>query len=214
MRRYVIRRGDTLTKLAFLHELDADRVWNDEANRELRERRSHPDILLPGDVLAIPERSPRHQAIAPGETRRIRAHVPSVEVRIALRDEDGRPRAGVAYRVEGLTAEPIPGHADASGVAILRVPVHVEEVRLVVDGAPRALRVRVGHLDPVEEPSGVRQRLTHLGYLRWRDALEDTAEGHARIARAIGALQRDAGLTVTGEIDAPTRAALEQRHGS
>ncbi len=57
MEPYVIRQGDTLATLAYRFGFDADVVWNDPKNDDLRKLQSAPNILKPTDILYIPERA-------------------------------------------------------------------------------------------------------------------------------------------------------------
>ena len=70
-------------------------------------------------------------------------------------------------------------------------------------------RIRLGHMDPVEERSGLRSRLTHLGYYVPEQKDED-----AELREAILAFQCAAGLPLTGEPDEALHAALIKAHGS
>jgi hypothetical protein len=212
IRRYVVRQGDYLAKLAFHMGFDASAVWNDRANRELRERRSNPDMLHPGDILSIPEPpAPTHIRISPGAHVAARAIVPTTEVKLVVHDDQGRALANAAFHVTGAGAE-IAGTSDGSGTVSFEVPIHVSEVRVVVDGLEGGLRVLIGHMDPLEEASGVRKRLQHLNYLGGDIVDEEVMVHHLR--SAIGMFQHDHGLAITGEVDDATRAALLDRHGS
>ncbi len=55
MQPYVIKQGDYLTALADRFDFDADSVWNDDANKDLRDLRDDPTILCAADVLYIPD---------------------------------------------------------------------------------------------------------------------------------------------------------------
>lgn len=211
MRPYVIRQGDFLKRLAHRMGFDARTVWDDPANAELRAKRPNPSMLHPGDILQVPDAAAEGMRIAPGEAKSYRAVVPTVEVRLALVDAEGQPLARAAYALEGVGGEPTNGTTDGAGVATLTLPVHVETCRLVF--ADHAVRVRVGHMDPVDEPSGVLKRLAHLGYVRGIGDL-DHPRLAARIRQALHRFQVDERLDVTGEADGATRDALVARHGS
>lgn len=214
MRRYVIRQGDYLTKVAHRLGFEATSVWDHPANAELRARRPEREQLHPGDVLHVPEPSERGLRLVPGGTLNARARVPEVEIRLALRDRAGAPIANVPFRVEGVSGEPLPGQTDGGGVAAFSVPVHVETCRLVLSTG-RAYVVRVGHMDPASEPSGALKRLVHLGYLPYGDAEDlDTEDGRDAFRCALRRLQEDAGLEPTGEWNTATEDALVERHGS
>lgn len=147
MRPYVIRHGDYLARLAHLMGFDADEVWDDPSNRELRERRRSPEALLAGDVLHVPaRRQGRRLPLAHGRENRFRAAVPRVGVRLVLTRVDGVALAHRAYRIEDCGPDPIEGVTDAEGVASFELPVHVEVVRVVFPETQNEMRIRVGHL--------------------------------------------------------------------
>lgn len=215
MRPYVIRQGDYLTKLAARFDFDADRVWNDAANADLRATRPNREILQPGDVLRIPTRGREGDRITAGGAHTFRRVVPTVGVRLVLKTTDGQPAAGHTFQIEGLPAgtESSTGTVGDDGVVQFRAPVGVDSVRLVLESTSppmrRSLLVRIGHMDPVDEPSGVQKRLQHLGFGP-RIALWDEPLRRA----AIESFQRWRELPVTGEPDDATQRALVEANGS
>ena len=168
-RPYVVRQGDYLTKLAHDLGFDADAVWNDDDNRALRDRRPNPDILQPGDVLHMPAPEPATgPQVSANTSNKYRARVPTVEVKLKLRDAADGPLASKAYRVLGMGA-PLEGTTDGEGLATFSVPVRLREVCLVLEESGQEYQLLIGDMDPITEPSGVRKRLEHLGYLSRRD---------------------------------------------
>ncbi len=91
------------------------------------------------------------------------------------------------------------------------VPVSTQAVRLAVGEPATTYRVNVGHLDPVEERSGARRRLEHLGYLSAGPLVGDDTE---RLRLAVEAFQRANGLPATGALDEVTERALTRAHGT
>lgn len=203
MRPYLVRQGDYLARLAHQRGFDAEEVWGHPSNRALRARRPSPEILAPGDILHLPEGPPPEgQTVQLHAENRYRARVPRVTLDIRLRGPNGEnPFAGERYLVEGLGA-PHEGSADGEGRVTLEIPVHVHEVHLIWERLGISMPVQVGHLDPLDEASGVRQRLDHLGH-------EELA-----LEPALRAFQRARGLPETGEIDEATRDALREAHGA
>jgi peptidoglycan hydrolase-like protein with peptidoglycan-binding domain len=207
MRPYVIRQGDYLTKLAHAMGFDADAVWGHADNQALREKRQNHNILQPGDVLHVPEPQPESgPQVSPNTSNRYKARVPTMEIKLKLRDGDG-PLANKAYRLRGAGKEQ-QGTTDGDGLATLRVPLHLREVCLVLEGG-REYQLLIGDMDPVDEPSGVRKRLEHLGYLSRSLGDDDGA-----LQDAVRAFQAAQQMTATGEIDQATRDALVSAHGS
>ncbi|WP_437547270.1 peptidoglycan-binding protein [Sorangium sp. So ce367] len=215
MRPYVVRQGDYLTQIAHRRGFSAEEVWNCPANKELRRRRANPDILQPGDVLYLPD-GPEGCDPMPleiGGENRFAATTPTVEVRLVLRRVDGTAFANKPFRVQGAGMPPLDGTTGGDGLALFCVPVQVREVDLSLDDGSLRCRVRVGHMDPADEPSGIAKRLSHLGYLARVDLGE--AEPAARaLGEALKAFQRAKGLPETGSVDDATRDALVQVHGS
>jgi hypothetical protein len=222
MRPYVVRQGDHLPRLAARMGFDAEEVWNHERNRGLRERGRTPEMLAPGDVLFVPEapRVVRHR-ISPGASHRFSGQPRTLTLRFAPRiGASALPNERVI--VEGLGA-PIETSTDGEGVVTFEAPVDVAEVDVVLPDRARRFSLRVGHLDPIEESSGVEQRLAHLGFLL---PLEVAARGSMhgpmrtdeyrrhRVARAIACFQRKNGLPATGALDDDTRRALRDAHGA
>ncbi|MFZ4574612.1 MAG: hypothetical protein ACOYN0_09460 [Phycisphaerales bacterium] len=51
---YEVRDGDCINSIAAAHGHFWERIWNDNANVDLRDNRKNADLLLPGDLLTIP----------------------------------------------------------------------------------------------------------------------------------------------------------------
>jgi Putative peptidoglycan binding domain len=206
---YVIRQGDHLTKLAARLGFDADEVWNDDANADLRKLRTDPHVLCAGDVLYVPEaKPPKWLSLQVGSVNRLVATVPKVKISLTLA-QGGKAIANEDCVVHGL---PPPNEftTDGAGALSFDAPVDVEFVTLEFPSLSLVRRMRIGHLDPVTEPSGVLQRLTNMGHVA-PAAL--AAGGDQALSQALRAFQSAQGLTVTGELDNATRKQLEDTHG-
>jgi hypothetical protein len=215
---YVIRQGDYLTRLAARRGFDADEVWNHSKNADLRQLRSNPNMLLPGDVLYVPSDPPSGVSISSGGSHDLKAKVPTVKVELIMKDLD-EPMANEAYVVEGLgrPGEPVEGTTDGEGKITLDVPSSVREVRVVFRERGLAIPVLIGDLDPPNDASGIRQRLQHLGHYGWYGGGDDGDENldqEELDRRAIAAFQAAQGREVTGELDDETRDAIVDVHGS
>jgi len=221
MRPYVIRQGDFLSKLAVRFGFDAKEVWNDPKNADLRQVRKSPNILHPGDILYIPAKPASSGLdVVAGSVNDYSASVPKTELKLMLRA--GKKRfISQPCTVEGMKPDK-PLKTDGEGNLTLSVPVTVKElvVSVMDPEAPKApaaahvdptvrFRILLGHMDPVEEKSGLRARLTHLGYY-----VPGQMDEEAELREAILAFQCAAALPLTGEADEALRAALIKAHGS
>ena len=213
-RPYIVRQGDHLARLAYVHGFDAAEVWSHERNAELREMGCKPELLAAGDILYLPIKPKEGLAFSAGTSNRYQARVPTVNVSLAFKDAD-RVLADEPYEVHGLGTDGSAGQTqerktDADGKVQLELPVTTREVTIVFPRQNVAYEVRVGDMDPVAELSGIQKRLENLGYLpRER---ESASEG-AYVQGAIAEFQKQHGLSPTGTIDNDTSNLLRDEHG-
>jgi hypothetical protein len=211
MRPYVVRTGDHLPLLAARMGFDADSVWNDPKNADLKKLRGSPNILCAGDVLYVPDPADRNWlSVTPGTTNRFVGKVPKITLSLAF-SQGGKAIAGEECVVRGLLP-PNRFTTDGDGKLSLSVPVTTQILDVEFPKIPLVRRIMVGHLDPVTEPSGVIQRLRSLGYISPRTAISPSDS--AALGRVLAAFQKDQGLPATGTLDADTQKALEGAHGS
>ncbi len=210
MTPYVVKQGDYLAKVAHAHGVDPDAVWNDPKNAELKQQRA-PNMLHPGDILYVPEPKREWQPLHKGTSNVYIAKVPRTKVRVVFHDFD-KPRANEPYKILGM-GEPEEGVTDGDGAVEIQVPVHIREVQVNFPRVQITHPVHVGDMDPIDETTGVRKRLQHLGYYREPSpGLGGDAEENE--TAAILAFQQANQLPVTGILDDATKAALLDKHGS
>lgn len=211
--RHEVRAGDSMASIAHAYGWhDWQGLWEHSDNAELRRRRASPHVLYPGDVVMVPDSRPRPSEVeaATGQRHRFVVRAATMRLKLALKDRSGAPVASRAFevRVGGRT---VTGTTDGTGRVDVALPpdAHDAELRVTLDGG-RTLTVplAIGYLDPIEEESGVKQRLRNLGYL------PQAAPSPAAVAAALEAFQEDQSLQVTGEADEVTRARLRERHKS
>jgi len=211
---YVIKQGDYLSKLAHRLCFDAEQVWNDSANAELKQKRGDGTMLCPGDILFVPDEPPKTLPLTAKTTNDFVAEVPKVKLELTLA-EGNKPLADMPYRLEGI-GDDSEKRTDSSGKVVIEAPVQVREVVLVLPKRGEKQIVRIGDLDPASEPSGARMRLTNLGLLSKSFAGADNyeAQDDQKLRAAVQAFQSGHGLEPTGELDEDTQAALVAAHGS
>jgi hypothetical protein len=122
------------------------------------------------------------------------------------------PRKSLAYElvIDGTTAK---GTTDDDGYVDCPIPVGAQNARLVLaPGTPdeTEIALQLGHLDPISEVPGVKQRLRNLCF----DCGDQTPDETPDLESALRAFQTKHGLTVSGQIDDATRAELQKQHGS
>jgi Putative peptidoglycan binding domain len=211
---HVVVQGEYLAKMAFVYGFDADQVWNDPKNADLKQKRPDPNVLAPGDVLQIPAAKKDGQPISKGTTNSYTVNVPKVKVELVFQDGDN-PLAGEECAVKGL-GDPDPAapalSTDGGGTLSLDVPVTTREF-IVTFPKREGLRMHfyLGDVDPASETTGVTQRLVNLGYLPgYFD--DDPDQMDDLVKKAVAAFQAENGMEPTGEIDDATQKALRDAH--
>ena len=114
-------------------------------------------------ALPPPTRPKSWSPLTLGTLNAFQAPIPAVKLSLAF-SRNGNALANAKCIVHSLL-EPNQFSTDGNGTLALSVPVTVQTIAIEFPDVPLVRRVRIGHLDPLTEPSGVIQRLQNLGYL-------------------------------------------------
>jgi hypothetical protein len=131
--------------------------------------------------------------------------------------EDSQPRedepnSNVSYTLE-VDGNLICGSTDDDGFIECSIPPNAQSGRLIIEpNTPRELSVplMLGHLNPLSEVSGIKERLANLGF----DCGDTDDSITPDFQAAISAFQEKHGLDETGEADQTTLDKLREVHGS
>jgi len=201
-----VREGETVASIAAQHGLAPETVWDDPANADLKKQRGDPNILSPGDVVVVPDKQAKEESGATEQRHRFRTHRGTVTLRLVLHDAGGEPLADractlvVGGRSCALTS-------DADGVIEQVVAAGEQDGKLLV--GEQVLPLKIGHLDPIDEHAGRRERLNNLGY---RAGQGDDADD-LLFRSAVEEFQCDHDLPVDGVVDPDTQGKLQEIHG-
>ena len=202
-RQYKVRQGDCLNSISEKHGLFWQTVWNDPGNSELKERRKDPNVLLPGDMLTIPDKRVNDVDCSSDATHRFRKNGVPAKLKIQLVIED-EPLKNQAYSLmidDQFWSE---GTTDGDGYIETTIPPQVTRGKVVI-GPPDdriSFSIDFGTLNPLDTEDGALQRLHNMGY----EVGEDPRS-------AVAAFQEDQDLSVTGELDQATRDRIEEIFG-
>jgi hypothetical protein len=207
--RHTVKQGETIASIAhdsgFSH---FETIWNHPENAELKAKRASPDVLLPGDLVVVPDKESKVVTVATGREHPFVLRRHTVLLRLALVDLVGEPMADASCDliVDGKRSK---ATADGNGVVEIRVSPSTREVTLSVDGQEQLLEV--GALDPAREVTGWQGRLRNLGHYFGPIGEESDASDAAFGLRSF---QADNDLDTTGQPDDSTLAKLVEVHGS
>ena len=213
-----VEQGEYIASIALSEGfLDWRRVYDHPENAELRKKRPKPNILLPGDVVFIPDKQEKTEQ---GKTEREHVfQIPSgsMEIRLFLHEQqEGQPLANVDY-VLTVNDTTYKGTADSNGLVVQKVPIGTPQATLAVPGMRLEWQLQIGQMDPhhqVTEPehimTGVQARLANLGYYFGAvdgNLSEATTSAIRQFQRHV--MERE---NADGDLDDETSDALVKRH--
>ena len=89
--RYVVSQGECFSSIARAFGFGNRRVlYDDPSNSDLKQRRSNPNALLPGDVVTIPDKVPKPNSIATGARHQFTLKRETPQLRLKLIGPDGK----------------------------------------------------------------------------------------------------------------------------
>lgn len=208
--KHEVQKGEHLSRIAEQYGFhDYTPIWDHPDNAKLRELRGDPHVLAPGDVVVIPDAKPRTWFRQTGNRWVFRVRPTGVKLRLRLVGMFNEPLADLDCKleVEGQTRNL---HTDDDGNLEADIPAKAEKAKLTQGDIE--WEIRIGHLDPIDKPTGLRARLNNLGY--WVGEPDEDPVDAEVMKHSIEFFQNDFGLTPSGEADQETIDKLREVHGS
>jgi hypothetical protein len=211
---YQVQQGDHLSGIAKAFGFSSYlTIWDDPNNAALKAQRVNPNVLFPGDVLFIPDKSTPQFPRPTDLTHKFVLNAPPLKLRLVLEDIYEKPIAGAPCDLRlGLDLHKVT--TDGTGRLEQALPPDVRDAVLTIQ-APQTpyqgvrIPIKIGHLDPVDKLTGQQARLNNLGYFPGEAGGKDTIA----MESAIEEFQCDHGLNVDGICGPKTQAKLKQVHG-
>ncbi|HJZ84395.1 MAG TPA: peptidoglycan-binding protein [Polyangia bacterium] len=207
--RHTVEQGEHLSRIAVQYGFsDIAPIWDHPDNADLKNLRKNPNVLAPGDEVVIPDKVEKVHHAQTGQSLRFQIKLPKLKIRFKLLDLFGQPLANtecelaLAGMSETLTS-------DGDGMIEKEVSASAELGRLKV--GETEWEIRIGHLDPIEEPSGLRARLNNLGYYVGEG--DDEGVDPEQLRFAIELFQRDNDLPIDGEVSQDLIDKVRTAHG-
>jgi hypothetical protein len=206
--KHIVEQGESIASIAYENGLFPDYVWNHPDNKDLKELRKDPYVLLPGDVVVVPERRQKVVEKPTGQRHVFRRKgVPEKLVVNFMYGDD--PRANETYVLE-IDGKETRGTTDRNGKVEVYLPPNAKRGKITFLEEGDEFELCMGHLDPVTEVAGVQGRLHNLGLY---DGPVD-GEMNPELEEAIRIFQERSGLACTGKLDDSVRNWLKRSHGS
>jgi hypothetical protein len=203
---HVVSPGDTIVSIAHEYGFLSTTIWDHGQNAELKAKRKNPNILFPGDEVFIPEKDLKYESRSTGAKHNFQVQGEPNRLKLQLM-KMGKPRANEDYVLD-VDGRIIKGKTDGSGFIDQVIPRDARGGTLTLKGGKEKFPVRIGHLDPIDEVTGVQQRLNNLGF----NCGAENGELNDRTHAALGAFQKKHKLPESCEPDAATKGKLSELH--
>jgi N-acetylmuramoyl-L-alanine amidase len=205
--RYEVTLGDCICSISFERGFFRGTLEDHPKNAELKAKRKDLTMLLPGDVVYIPDMTNKQVDAATNIRHRFRRKgVPEV-LHLRLLHSDGNPRTDQVYKlqVDGCQYE---GTTDINGAIrhFIAPNAKLGELILPAENGDETYTLQLGRMPPPDEIRGVQARLHNLGLFAGDLNGEVDEETRLSILR----FQDLNHLPRTGEPDDKTKATLER----
>lgn len=208
---HVVKQGECLSTICAKHGWsDWRKLYDAPENAELKKLRPNPNVLYPGDVVAIPQPPRQPLKLSTGQVHTIVVKRPKARLRVKLMDSVEGAGANLSFRIY-LDDAPSPVEGKLSGGLLdVPVPLGVSNAKVILlDEAGVAIdeiEMKLGHKDPVETMDGAVARLQTIGI----QPHDDSEEG---IGQCLRLFQQRFGLPADGLLNDATKTKLEELAG-
>lgn len=210
MKRHQVKQGDCISSIAEENGFFWETVWNHPDNKELKEKRKDPNILMPGDIVTIPEKRPKEVSEPTNQVHKFRLKNSPAKLTLRIL-KDGEPRAGETFVLTIDGEEKERGTIASDGNIRISIPPTAQKGELTIgEGEDQEIyELNLGHLDPIDTITGVKARLNNIGF----DCGKVNNKIDEQTLKAIKAFQGYINHpNPNGEVDQQTREVLEKLH--
>jgi len=203
---YQVKQGDCIFSIAYENGFFADTIWNHQNNKDLKEKRKDPNVLMPGDSVYVPDKRLREYSEPTNQVYKYKCKNTPKTFRIQFKYIN-TPLKNVDYKltIDGKETE---GKTDGDGWLKQSIQPNAKLAKVsLADGAE--YEFKLGNLDPVDETAGLKQRLQALGI--FLGAINSSIDDEFK--NALKVFQFSHGLDVSGEADGKTKDLLAQLAG-
>ena len=217
---HTVTQGEHLSGIAHAYGFsDYRAIWNHPDNAALKQMRQNPNVLYPGDQVIIPDKNAREYGRPTDQKHSFILKTTPLTLQLKLGRIYDKPIASTPCELF-LGLERVALTSDSQGKIVQEIAPTLAGARLVIKDQVTAkgrqvpfeteLTLKIGYLDPVDEPSGQIARLSNLGY--YRSSLDEADA--AEFQSAVEEFQCENGLNPPDGICGPiTQAKLKQVHG-
>lgn len=174
---HIVEKNESIYSIAAKYNFfNPDTLYEHPDNADLQEKRPKNDngnvLLKEGDEVVIPDKTTKDASASTGGSNSFTLKRKKQKLALCLQNQEGTPYANKPWRLEvdGIKI-PFEGSTDGDGLMEQELPVDCKFGKLTLrtnegNGTPTVVVWDVdigGGLDPVDEVTGIQQRLHNLG---------------------------------------------------
>lgn len=209
MPNHNVAQGDCVLSIAESYGFFWETVWEHPNNAELKKKRKDPAILYPGDVVFVPDKRIKEVSEPTNQVHKFKLKNSPAKFRLRLLDDSDEPRKNLNYILE-IDGKEFKGTTDGNGAIVVSIPPNAKNGKLILEDENEEYDLFLGHLDPIEEITGIQARLKGLGHYNGETSKTITPA----VEQAIKDFQTANDLEPTGEINDALKSKLESVYGS
>lgn len=202
MPKQKVGTGETTSSLAKKKGFFWRTIWEHGENADLRAKRKDPNVLFETDDIFIPEKVVKKVSKGTEAEHVFKRKGEPTKIKMQL-FKSGKPRADESYIID-VDGKQTTGTTDGDGKLEHFIPGDAKNGKLIFKSGQEVHYLRLGNLDPVDQISGVQQRLNNLGY----NCGSERGKLGEKTKEALKKFQADNKLNASGEPDAATKSKL------
>ncbi len=206
---YEVKQGDCISSIAFEKGFFPETLWEHPENKELKEKRKDPNILLPGDIVHVPDKKLKEVSHSTNAVHKFKIKNVPAYLNLVL-NYGGEPLKNEPYTLE-IDGKKSEGKTDGEGK--IRVPIvpNADKGKLIVGDEGRQIEytLDLANLDPIDTVIGFKKRLHNLGLAVGK--LDNSIS--PEFVAAIRLFESSHDITVTGEMSDTTKNKLKEIYG-
>jgi len=214
---HTVKEGDCMLSIADQYGFFWESLWGLPENAALKAKRKHPTVLMPGDVVFVPELREKEEPKPAEATHKFKEKGIPGRLRLRLLS-GGEPLAQQDFRLS-VDGELFSGKTDADGHVLavdgakeLKIKPGARQGKLKIGTDQGEYILDLGWMTPIDEVSGAQARLHNLGFTPggidngWGDGTKLAMQKYQKA-------RKDDGLKKTERLDDKTRDSLERAFG-
>lgn len=205
---YEVKQGDCISSIAFEHGFFKETIWNHPNNAELKQNRKEQNVLMPGDIVFIPDKRIKEVSEPTNEVHKFRCKNTPEKLKLQLFKEN-EPRADEEYELV-IDDLKFSGKLDSQGRLEQSIPPNAKQGQLTLKKDEEIYQLILGNLNPSDEITGAQGRLRHLGFYFGSIDGQISPE----LIQAIQEFQISGDLEPNGELDDRTMSAIKNAYGA